>query len=120
MSQTNDKDVVRANLRFINESSKWSHEKPYLILRPNFENEFPSTNIDFVEHNCLVKDLRCVEIAAALDPDLFKLVDHESQYLDNLQQEDNSNPYMHETVNLLKDIFQTGCVIAYNTRVQAI
>jgi hypothetical protein len=119
MSHNNNEGAVRATLRFINDSPKWDHEKPYLILRPDLEDECPPTNIDFVERTCIIKDLRCTESETSLHPDFFKLVDHESQHLDSLQQEDNSNPYMHETVDLLKGVFQTDCVIAYNTRVQA-
>jgi hypothetical protein len=104
----------------MDDSPKWRDEKPYLILKPDLEDGRPATNIDFVEHTCTIKDLRGLESETPLHPEFFKLVNHQSEHLDSLQQEDNSNPYMHETVDLLKDVFQTDCVFAYNTRVNDI
>jgi hypothetical protein len=119
MALPSEEGTVCATMRFFGDSLKWKDEKPYLILKPDLEEGSSATNIDFVEHTCIIKDLRGLEGETPLHPDFFKLVNHQSEHLDSLQQEDNSNPYMHETVNLLKDVFQTDCVIAYNTRVRS-
>ncbi|KAF2115700.1 hypothetical protein BDV96DRAFT_658968 [Lophiotrema nucula] len=116
MLHTRDKGAVSATMRFIDDSPKWRHEKPYLLLSSGLVDECPPTNINFVEHTCVIKDLRYTQPETALGPDLFRLMVHESKYLDSLQQQDNDNPYMHETVDLLKGLFQTDCVIAYNAR----
>ena len=112
-------DPINATLRFIEDEPKWKHEKPYIMLSPGLDIECPPTNVNFVERTRVIKDLRTTNPDKVLGPDLFHLVKHESRYLDSVQQEDNDNPYVHETVELLERVYQTNCVIAYNVRVRS-
>jgi hypothetical protein len=118
MVHTSDKDAVSATIHFVADSCKWEHEKPYLILNTKLGQDLPQTNVTFVQRDCIIKDLRCTPPETALGSDLFKLVDHQSEYLDEFQQEENDSPYMHETADLLKKLFHTDRVIAYNARVR--
>jgi hypothetical protein len=118
MVHTSEKGAVSAKIHFVADSAKWEHEKPYLILSTKLGKDLPQTNVSFVQRTCIIKDLRCNQPETALGSDLFKLVDHQSEYLDEFQQEDNDSPYMHETADLLKNLFQTDRVIAYNARVR--
>jgi len=120
MPSTPTVDAISATLRFIEDEPKWKHEKPYVILSPELDIRCPPTNVKFVEHTRVIKDLRTTNPDKVLGPDLFHLVNHESRHLDSVQQEDNDNPYVHETVELLQRVYQTDCVIAYNVRVRII
>jgi hypothetical protein len=118
MVHTSEEGAVTATIHFVADSAKWEHAKPYLILRSKVEDSGPQTNVTFVQRPCIIKDLRRIQPEAALGSDFFKLVDHKSEYLDEFQQDDNDSPYMHETANLLKELFETDRVIAYNARVR--
>ncbi|KAK2605851.1 hypothetical protein QQS21_003691 [Conoideocrella luteorostrata] len=116
MPSSPDVDTINATLRFIKDEPKWKHEKPYMILSPGLDIECPPTNVNFVESNHVIKDLRTTNPDKVLGPDLFHLVNHESRHLDSVRQEDNNSPYVHETVGLLERVYQTDCVIAYDVR----
>ncbi|EFR04026.1 hypothetical protein MGYG_07031 [Nannizzia gypsea CBS 118893] len=116
MPSASDVDAVNATLRFIEDEPKWRHEKPYLILSHGLDSECPQTNVNFVERTRVIKDLRTTDPDKVLGPDLFHLVNHESRHLNSVQQEDNNNTYVHETVELLERLYQADCVVAYDVR----
>lgn len=118
MVHASEKGAVSATIRFIEDSGKWEHEKPYLVLRAKLGEDHPQTNVSFVERTCFIKDLRCTLPEMALGSDFFKLVDHQSKCLDDHSGEDNNKPYLNETADLLKGLFQTDRVVAYNARVR--